>query len=87
MSVESTSIKLTWISPSDKHTNGKIRLYIINLVHLFDNSAVNYSTNATEIGISGLTPYHLYNLRVAAFTTALGPFSNVTELETSQDGL
>ncbi len=85
--MNSTAARVRWASPSVLDRNGRIRSYIISLSSLFDGTTRNDSTHCTEIDITGLAPYHSYSYRVAAFTNAIGPFSDITELKTLQDGL
>ncbi len=84
--VNSSSIRIRWTSPAVVNKNGLIRYYIIKFTSLSDNKTVNYNASSANKEITGLGAYKTYIFRIAAFTTATGPFSDTIKLQTLQDG-
>ena len=89
VSVESsTLILLSWEPPPPYDRNGEIVYY---LIHMYEQETGRFWTlpvfNArTSAYVGSLHPYYHYECRVAAHTTALGPYSNSTVSLTDEEG-
>ena len=84
--ISSYSVHLQWSPPPLEHRNGIIRRYDIVLSQLNLESRVQQSTSTESITIRGLKAYTTYKCKVAAYTTALGPFSSEVQNRTHEDG-
>ena len=85
--VTSTTITLSWSSPSDDLHNGLIRHFLINVIET--NTGVNYTIQTlarTTFTIGDLHPYYTYKLSVQAVTVLPGPPSLSVTVLTLQDG-
>ena len=88
MTVNSTTILMTWEPPPPEHQNGIIIAYVVN-VSVEDNDIIpqQYSTSALSVALVGLHPYSLYMVAVAAQTgVGRGPFSNSITIRPPEDG-
>lgn len=80
-----TSIRLAWTAPTRQ--NGIIRYYQMSYYPSNNiSNTVEFSSESSSLfyTISGLNPWTFYSVKVAAFTVALGPYSNVLQLQTQQ---
>lgn len=80
------TLTLTWNALPEGHRNGVVRHYIVHIleaVTMFTFQQVLYTTSAT---VSSLHPYYTYNLSVAAYTVAMGPFSVPVSLQLPESG-
>ena len=66
--------------------NGIIREYYINVTDLQTEEVQLYTSRSPGIEITNLHPYYHYKVRVAAYTVALGPFSEHFTIRTMEDG-
>ena len=80
------SLHLQWNPPPLEHRNGIIRRYNIVLSQLNSETRVQQSTLTNSITVRGLKAYTTYKCKVAAYTTALGPFSSEVQNRTPEDG-
>ena len=85
-SISPYSLHLRWNPPPLEHRNGIIRRYNIVLSQLNSETRVQQSTLTDSITIRGLKAYTTYKCKVAAYTTALGPFSSEVQNRTYEDG-
>ena len=81
---DSTSINISWSPPPFSDQNGDIVAY--NIIYQRTDSSgggvVMTSTGDQFITIPGLRPFTNYSVSVAAFTVAMGPFSEQTIVQT-----
>ena len=72
-SVSSSSIGLTWLPPAEESRTGEIRWY--NVIYTNTGTGTQTSVRSTneQATLSGLEAFVMYNIRVAAYTVALGP--------------
>lgn len=77
--ISSSKIQLSWVPPVLQHQNGVIQSYTISVYEMDTNATTvlqqDYLHNS--IIVTDLHPYYNYELSVAAFTVALGPFAAV----------
>ena len=66
--------------------NGIIREYYVNVTDLQTEEVQLYTSRSSEIEITNLHPYYYYKVKVAAYTVALGPFSEHFTIRTMEDG-
>lgn len=86
-SLSSTSINVSWMPPLKNQQNGIIQYYVLRLVE--GNQYKRKEVNGSNMGytiVNELHPFYTYKVSVAAFTIAMGPFSNYTEVTLPQDG-
>lgn len=84
--ITSTSISLQWSPPMEVLWNGIIREYLINITEYNTGKILVYYSMTTSLVISSLHPYYTYLGQVSAFTVGYGPFTDVFQVTTSQDG-
>ena len=80
----SRSISLSWQPPSIP--NGVIREYRISITEQDSSQSWKLTTTFLARQITGLHPYYIYSVRVAAVTVAEGPNSTAIQIRTYQDG-
>ena len=80
-------MNVSWMPPLKKRQNGIIQYYVLLLVESngYKRIVVNASNMLYTI-VNELHPYYTYKVSVAAFTIAVGPFSDHTEVTLPQDG-
>ena len=86
ISISSSSLHFQWNPPPLEHRNGIIRRYVLFLLQLNSETRVQQSSLTESITFSNLKPYTTYRCKVAAYTTALGPFSSEVQNRTHEDG-
>ena len=86
ITVTSTTIKLSWLSPPSNSHNGIIRSYVVTLQETNTGTTLYYNVTDTEITVSSLHPYYSYECRIAAVTVSTGPFSTALTIITKQGG-
>ena len=81
---DSTSINISWSPPPFSEQNGNIVAYNITYQRTDGSGGevVMTSTSNQFITIPGLRPFTNYSVMVAAFTIAMGPFSEQTIVQT-----
>ena len=86
--ISSTSFSLSWTPPEEESRNGMIRSYVVNLTDTSDGTTRVVTTTgaSNRVTISGLEPFTMYSVVVAAHTIAIGPFSATVQLMTLEDG-
>ena len=88
MTVDSSTVLITWLPPIPEHWNGIITAYIVN-VFLEDNDTVvqQYTTSSLRVTLMGLHPFSTYVVAAAAETVVgRGPFSSGLGIHTPEDG-
>lgn len=84
----STSILLSWDPPPVEDQNGLIRSYSISVTRLSTGYQwyLNSNSSYTNVTIEGLEPYNSYAFQLAAYTIAIGPYSDAIVIDTLEDG-
>lgn len=73
-----TNISLAWQHPLPEDRNGVIRGFIVRLSSVPNRGAREISSVHTNITVTFLTPYTIYECTVAAYTTVgSGPPSGI----------
>ena len=83
----STGVFIWWMPPPPPNTNGIIREYSVLLQNSRTGTVFSYTTVKTNINITNLSPYTVYNYNVSAITVSAGPFSIALSFTTLQDGM
>ena len=85
--ITSSSVTLLWQPPPASAHNGIIRGYIVNVLkNATGTVTASYNVTDSVIFITGLHPYTLYDISIAALTTELGPFTSITSVLTNEAG-
>lgn len=87
--VSASEIHITWKSPSSESLNGVLRSYIIQWRLSDGNNISNVTVNGSKTShklTTGLMHFTEYDVRVAAVTVAVGPFSNWSTIRTNETG-
>lgn len=85
--LSSASIFIMWNPPVRQHRNGIITGYVINMTILATREVLQFLTFDSNYTVNFLQPFTVYNLIVAATTSAgIGPFSTVLTIQTLEDG-
>ena len=84
--VNSSGFTLMWDTPPAKDQNGVIRHYAVHITEI--DTGLNHTLNSTltQTAVYFLHPYYNYSYAVSAVTIEIGPFSNATNVRTSQNG-
>ena len=84
--ITSTSFTLEWDPPNPEDRNGIIRWYQLDVVVSETGNMFNVTSNITSLSLTNLHPAYNYQCRIAAFTVALGPYSDPFNVTTKEDG-
>ena len=84
--IESRSFSLDWEPPPFESVNGIIRKYLINITVPYTGETVVHSSYNTSLTVYGLEPYTPYQVSVSAFTISAGPYTEILDVETEEDG-
>lgn len=84
--LSSTSFRLRWDPPPADHHNGEIREYRVNVTEVQTGTMMHFSTPTTELVVSNLHPFYLYECIVSAVTVDVGPYSAVITVRTHETG-
>ena len=89
--VTSSVVKLTWIPPTIEHRNGIIRHYTSELYQKNSGSDMFYHVRevvgqSSPLHIEDLHPFFDYQLRMAAHTVDIGPYSDLVSWRMPEDG-
>ena len=94
MSVEvavfnSSALSISWRPPPISQQNGIIQGYTVHLLEDITGNERVIDTGGphTEIFITSLHPHYVYNLRVAAQTIDVGPYSTPTVIQMDEDSM
>lgn len=85
--MSSTSINLTWSLPPASDINGVITAYHILITEVITERVFNFTSTTTSLLAVGLHPYYTYECIVSAFTIGNGPYSQVINITTPEDGM
>ena len=88
LSLNSTSVQLSWDPPPADQQNGIITDYYINMTEVETGVTVQLTvTSATTLLVSTLHPYYVYNFFISAATVVgQGPYSTLFSVQTPEDG-
>lgn len=70
--------------PEDQ--NGIIRLYEVNIVEIDTGDTFTVTSNVTNLAVTSLHPAYTYECSIAAYTVAIGPYSEPFNITTDEDG-
>lgn len=79
-------VNISWQPPIEEQQNGDIRQYRITLRENPTGREWNMITVSTSHLLDFLHPYYNYTVRVAAYTVAVGPYSESLQFTTHEDG-
>lgn len=85
--VSSTSIRLSWSPPPTSDQNGVITEYRITITEVVTGRVIRLTSTTTSITALNLHPFYAYQCIVSAFTIGLGPYSQVFNITTPEDGM
>ena len=85
----SSALSVNWRPPFINQQNGIIVGYSVHLLELATDSVYIFEVGGTltELFITSLHPYYVYELTVAAKTVDIGPFSPPTSVQMDEDGM
>ncbi len=81
------SIRFTWEPPLVPFQNGLIRSYKIMMTENQTGITTQHSTSLTQITLTSLHAYYLYEFVVTAVTVSPGPMSHSVTVQTPPDGM
>ena len=84
--VTSTSLTLNWNPPGFDKVNGVIIYYQIIVIEVETGYTYNYTSYSTTLSLTQLHPAYTYQCSIAAYTVALGPYSEPFNVTTAEDG-
>ena len=89
--LDPSAIELTWLPPQEEARNGIIRHYRIQLWEAVSTDAPLSLLKEVQVEsfpaiFSSLHPFYHYEVRMAAFTVSLGPFSDPISWTMPEDG-
>lgn len=76
IAISPTLITLNWIPPPAIDINGLIRFYLVEVTEVVTGRFFTFHAVETFINIGPLNAGYVYRCRVAAYTIALGPFTD-----------
>jgi hypothetical protein len=79
-------VNISWQAPVEERQNGDIRQYRITLREIPTGRVWSLITITTSHLLDFLHPYYIYTIRVAAYTVAVGPYSESLQFITHEDG-
>ena len=83
--LNATSILLEWNAPPADARNGIVRKYRVVISNLATGDEIQEFAFAEHLTVHALLPYNTYRCKVAAYTTAIGPFTAVMQATTSAE--
>ena len=86
ISMNSTTLTLSWDPPPFHQINGYIRHYIVVVTEHETTSEFQEQPTNTQVTIQSLHPYYTYACRVAAVTTGPGPYTGNLTIQLPEDG-
>ena len=84
--MNSTAITLSWDPPPSDQINGYIRHYTVIVTERETASEFQEQPTNTQVTLQSLHPYYTYTCRVAAVTTAPGPYTGNLIIQLPEDG-
>ena len=85
--VNSSGFTLMWDAPPTEDQNGVIRYYAIHIIEINTSQEHTLNSTGTQTAVYFLHPYYNYTYAVSAVTIQLGPYTNATNIRTSEDGM
>ena len=85
--LDSQTITMSWSPPPSSDTNGVIREYRVNVTEVETGMTLNLTTATTSITLQSLHPYYNYRCIVSAYTVGVGPYTEVFNIRTPEDGM
>ena len=84
----SSALSITWRPPSFDSQNGIIVGYTVYVLEVATNNNRTIETQGslTEVFITSLHPYYIYEFSIAAQTVGIGPYSSRNRVQTDEDG-
>jgi len=86
ISINSTTITLSWDRPPFDQINGLLRHYVIDCTEHETASESRVLSNYTQVTLQSLHPYYTYTCHVAAVTTGSGPYTGNLTVKLPEDG-
>jgi len=86
LSINSTTLTLSWDRPPFDQINGLLRHYVIDCTEHETASEFRILSNDTQVTLQSLHPYYTYTCRVAAVTTGSGPYTGNLTVKLPEDG-
>ena len=86
--ISSTDLTVTWRPPQEEKQNGKIRFYNVSVFDKVTGEMSWYRTSDSTAHwtVPSLHPYQVYQVRVAAVTVGLGPFTEEVTVRMLEEG-
>lgn len=85
--ISSTSVTLRWSPPPVNQQNGIIREYRIIVTEIRTATTILLNSSSTSVVVQSLHPHYEYACAVSAFTIGSGPYSEVLNVTTAEDGM
>ena len=79
-SVSATTMELSWQPPPLHQQNGLVQSYTVAVFEVDTNTTQQIFRDFMQnsIVLTGLHPYYIYTVSVAAYTVGLGPATTIT---------
>ena len=87
LAIDHTTINLQWIAPPPTTLNGVLTAYIVSVTERETGFTFEHNTTNTSIILTSLHSDYVYECRVAAFTVAVGPFSQIFAVQVLMSGI
>ena len=87
MTINSTSVHLSWLPPDEDQHNGDIRHYNIWIVEFHSGRVIQLNSTDITTVYTGLHPAYTYSFTVAAVTVEIGPYSDSATFKMPEDGM
>ena len=84
--MSSTEALLKWLPPPDEHHNGIIVSYNVHITGVNSGEDIDLTAHDLQLLVTDLHPFYSYEFSVAAFTIAVGPFSDPVVLQMPEAG-
>ena len=80
------TLSISWSHPEIHLQNGIIRIYRIIVTDVESDYVLEISVNDTNTVLSQLSPFHTYEIKIAAYTIDIGPYSNLVSIQMPESG-
>ena len=80
------TLSISWSHPEIHLQNGIIRIYRIIVTDVESDYVLEISVNDTSTVLSQLSPFHTYEIKIAAYTIDIGPYSNLVSIQMPESG-
>ena len=84
--LDSKTVNVSWYPPAFEHQNGVIVYYVVSVMEASTNNVSEYISYSTTLHLPSLHPHYQYNIKIAAVTTAQGPFTEEIIILMPEDG-